>query len=75
MKRNLVLLSLALTAFTATFAATRLWNGKTSLQSPPGMVWIRGGEFTMGTDSERPGPRKSRRTGCGWTGSGWIGPR
>ncbi|MGP0065582.1 MAG: formylglycine-generating enzyme family protein [Isosphaeraceae bacterium] len=58
MKRNLVLLSLALTAFTATFAATRLWNGKTSLQSPPGMVWIRGGEFTMGTDSEQAWPEE-----------------
>jgi sulfatase modifying factor 1 len=52
MKRNLVLLGLGLIAFAATYIATRLWNGKTPLQSAPGMVWIPGGAFTMGTDSE-----------------------
>jgi len=47
MKRTLVMLGLGLAAFVATYAATKLWNAP-----PSGMVWIPGGEFTMGTDSE-----------------------
>jgi formylglycine-generating enzyme required for sulfatase activity len=47
MKRNLMLVVLAAVAFGAAFAATKLFN-----KPPSGMVWIPGGEFTMGTDSE-----------------------
>ena len=63
MKRNLVLLVLGMTAFAATYGATRLWNRKTSLRNPSGMVWIPGGEFTMGTDSElgRPEEKPAHR--------------
>ncbi len=50
MKRNLVMLSLAVAAFVAAYAATNLWNA--SPAGPLGMVWIPGGEFTMGTDSD-----------------------
>lgn len=50
MKRTLVLLGLAVTAFAAAYGGTRLWQGSGS--RPAGMVWIPGGEFTMGTDTE-----------------------
>lgn len=66
MKRNLFLLVLGLSAFAIVFALTKEWNappskspsrnGATSPQprgeAPTGMVWIPGGEFTMGTDLE-----------------------
>src|SRR5438874_2044907 len=45
--RLLVLLLLGLGAFGATFAVVRLTN-----RPPPGMVWVPGGEFTMGTDAD-----------------------
>ena len=58
MKRNLVRLGLGLVAFAITFTATRLWHRQSPLLNPPGMVWIPGGEFTMGTDSEKAWPEE-----------------
>src|SRR5215471_7635453 len=47
MKRMVPLVALALGAFVVVFAATKFLT-----PSPPGMVWIPEGEFTMGTDAE-----------------------
>jgi formylglycine-generating enzyme required for sulfatase activity len=48
MNRIPVLLAVPFAAFAVAYAATRLWKAPPS--GPPGMVWIPGGEFTMGTD-------------------------
>lgn len=48
-RRTLLLAGLALGAFGVTYGAVALARRVTA---PAGMVWIPGGEFTMGTDSE-----------------------
>ncbi len=47
--RALVLAGLGLVAFGAAFAVVKYFNHRST---PAGMVWIPGGEFTMGTDAE-----------------------
>ncbi|HWE37654.1 MAG TPA: formylglycine-generating enzyme family protein [Isosphaeraceae bacterium] len=64
MKRPWLLPLLALAAFGVSYAATRRWHAVADRpQPPPGMVWVAGGTFTMGTDSERawPDERPSHR--------------
>jgi sulfatase modifying factor 1 len=50
-KRHVFIVAVGLTAFAATYAGTKLWTHKPAAVVPPGMVWIAGGEFMMGTDA------------------------
>src|SRR6478609_3649695 len=49
MKQLLILLTIAAAAFAVAYAATAFRNAPPA--GPPGMAWVPGGEFTMGTDS------------------------
>ena len=39
---------------------------------PPGMAWVPGGEFLMGSDDPQAAPAEHRPTGCASTASGWT---
>ena len=47
MSRTIILFAVALAAFGGAYLATSFTNG-----APEGMVWIPGGEFTMGTNDD-----------------------
>jgi formylglycine-generating enzyme required for sulfatase activity len=49
-RKGIIFGAILLAGFGATYAVVSLINA--SHPSPPGMVWIPGGEFTMGTDSD-----------------------
>src|SRR5438874_12901147 len=65
MKRKLLLPGLVVAAFAAAYGATKLWNAPPA--GPPGMVWVPGGEFTMGsTDPDAsPAERPAHRVRVG----------
>ena len=51
MCRVICLAMLTSASFAATYIAVTNWP-QASVEKPPGMVWVPGGEFTMGTDSD-----------------------
>src|SRR5262245_711526 len=53
MSRVLLLCAIAFGAFAAAFGLAKLLQHETA---PPGMVWIPGGEFTMGSEDEAAWP-------------------
>jgi sulfatase modifying factor 1 len=50
MRRLIYLGVLSIASFVVTYFAVTYWQ-QVPVEKPPGMVWIGGGEFTMGTDS------------------------
>jgi formylglycine-generating enzyme required for sulfatase activity len=56
MKRTVVLFGAGLIGFAAAYAATSHWSAPRIW--PPGMAWIPGGAFTMGTDAESAWPEE-----------------
>ena len=56
MRRTLALIGAGLIGFAAAYAATSHWS--VPRPGPPGMVWIPGGEFTMGSDAESAWPEE-----------------
>jgi formylglycine-generating enzyme required for sulfatase activity len=56
MRRTLALVGAGLIGFAAAYAATSHWNAPKP--GPPRMVWIPGGEFTMGSDAESAWPEE-----------------
>jgi formylglycine-generating enzyme len=54
LKRSLALVALGLAGFAATYAIVRF--GRAEPPTPPGMVWVPGGEFTMGSDAADASP-------------------
>src|SRR5436853_487014 len=50
--RCLLLLGLAAVSFAVAYGAVAVWPWLTRGSAPEGMVWIPGGEFTMGTDAD-----------------------
>jgi sulfatase modifying factor 1 len=65
MKRYLLLPGLAVAAFAVACAATQWCNRPPA--APPGMIRIRGGEFSMGTDDDlgRPEEKPAHRVRVG----------
>ena len=52
-RRSLLLAALGIGTFGVSFALVRLSRlAQSPADGPPGMVWVGGGEFTMGTDSD-----------------------
>jgi formylglycine-generating enzyme required for sulfatase activity len=60
MKRQLLLLGLGVAAFAVAFAARKYAGTRPAPPPPPpGMVWVPGGEFLMGADSDQTWPEES----------------
>src|SRR5437667_12836153 len=49
--RIIVLVALAAGAFLAAYGLTRFRQSQANRDDPPGMMWIPGGEFTMGSNA------------------------
>ena len=56
MRRTLALIGAGLIGFAAAYAATSHWSAPRG--GPPGMAWIPGGTFTMGSDAESAWPEE-----------------
>ena len=72
---SLLLVSVGTIASANATGANEASGGQAGGKAPPGMVWVPGGEFTMGTDSDLGWPEEKPAHRVRVDGTGLPGPK